>query len=518
MPTNKISAKLARPAFGPLAPKHQSALPELLTLGQERLVETLSLALKKPDANQHLLVGYYSDIDEDLLVDAIQARFKISSAYVNQSTTKAKLIGTKESPGLIANTDLLVISAECLVRQKQIAKALLTEIQTGCQAVVMILGRIHWLDYLREQHEGINAGFPLVTELMHEITANSDNLQSYVDYLFQLANAAQVELADSAYPELMGYASWQCEHQQKLTLASRPLLNLIRQGQLFSEGQQVTGDDIGKAWTHRNYRVNVQQALSLQSFTEDFVRLKTQGLEVGQINALTVIDSQDFSYGEPARVTATVHYGDGEVADIERKSELGGNIHAKGMMILSACLYRIFGKDEPLHLNANIVFEQSYQEIDGDSASLAEYCALISAISEVPVNQELAVTGAIDQFGQVQAIGGVNEKVEGFYRLCQARGLSGQQGVLLPSSNIVQLHLDPEIVEAIEKEKFHLYAVDHIDQAIELLLGKSVGIADERGRFSEDSVYALVQARLEQLAGEIDEPLSIWQRLINKLT
>ena len=238
---------------------------------------------------------------------------------------------------------------------------------------------------------------------------------------------------------------------------------------------------------------------------------------VGQINGLTVIDTLDYCYGEPARITASVHYGDGEVADIERKSELAGNIHAKGMMILSACLYRVFGRDAPLHLNANIVFEQSYQEIDGDSASLAEYCSLISAITEQPIDQGLAVTGALDQFGNVQAIGGVNEKIEGFFKLCARRGLTGSQGVIMPKSNVQQLNLTPDVITAVEQGLFQLYEITHVDQAVTLLMGIKAGEADEDNNFPEDTLYGMVQQRLDRLAGNLDEEPSYFARLLARL-
>lgn len=184
----------------------------------------------------------------------------------------------------------------------------------------------------------------------------------------------------------------------------------MAQANTYSTSERVSATNFQYALTQYQKRHNASEMFAAQDFDDKSISLPTEGLMVGQINGLSVVSSVDYCYGEPTRITASVHYGDGEVTDIERKSELAGNIHAKGMMILSSCLYRIFGKDAPLHLNANIVFEQSYQETDGDSASLAQYCSLMSAITEKPIDQAIAVTGALDQLGHVQAIGGVNEK------------------------------------------------------------------------------------------------------------
>ncbi|MGS0730087.1 Lon-insertion domain-containing protein, partial [Shewanella sp. 0m-11] len=198
----------------------------------------------------------------------------------------------------------------------------------------------------------------------------------------------------SALLLLLQYSAKLADHQQRLSLMAVNIEHLLAQAKAYAQDYEISEQVLLHSITMINQRHNASEQLSAQNFDDLFINLPTQDEIVGQINGLTVIENAEFSYGEPARITASVHYGDGEVADIERKSELGGNIHAKGMMILSACLYRIFGKDAPLHLNANIVFEQSYQEIDGDSASLAEYCSLISAISEKPIKQSLAATGA----------------------------------------------------------------------------------------------------------------------------
>jgi predicted ATP-dependent protease len=372
---------------------------------------------------------------------------------------------------------------------------------------------------LRVEDRNFNRHFPLLAEMSNEVDLTQHPESSYVQWLNVLAHAESVELELSSLLPLFWYSSRLVEHQQRLSLSMLEFRQLLGQAKAYSGQSVLNTSAIAKALEKLKFRHNSSEVYSAQSFDDNFINLPTKGAMVGQINALTVIDTGDYTYGEPARITSSVHYGDGEVADIERKSELGGNIHAKGMMILSACLYRIFGRDAPLHLNANIVFEQSYQEIDGDSASLAEYCCLMSAIAEQPIIQSLAVTGALDQFGNVQAIGGVNEKIEGFFNLCQRRGLTGEQGVIMPKANVLQLNLEPVVIEAIDTGLFHIHAIEHMDQAVELLMQMPAGVANEENDFAENTLYGLVQQRLDKLAGQDDDDveLNFFAKLLARL-
>jgi predicted ATP-dependent protease len=208
----------------------------------------------------------------------------------------------------------------------------------------------------------------------------------------------------------------------------------------------------------------------------------------------------NFAFGQPSRITALVRLGKGKVLDIEREVELGGPIHSKGVLILSSFLGARYATEQPLSLSASLVFEQSYGGVDGDSASLAELCALLSALAKKPIKQSLAVTGSVNQHGEVQPIGGVNEKIEGFFDVCKDRGLTGEQGVLIPISNVKHLMLRQDVVEAVEQEKFHVYAVQTVDQGVELLTGIPAGERDEEGDFPEGSINQLVEARLIELA------------------
>jgi predicted ATP-dependent protease len=270
---------------------------------------------------------------------------------------------------------------------------------------------------------------------------------------------------------------------------------------------------------------HVQQAIDAQIYRSDRVRARmldqtlretvlidTGGQKVGQVNGLSVLSLGTFSFGRPSRITATVHIGKDEVIDIEREAELGGELHSKGVLILSGFLRGRYAQDHPLSLGASLVFEQSYGEVDGDSASCAELYALLSAIARLPLAQSFAVTGSVNQYGEVQAIGGVNEKIEGFFDLCKARGLTGGQGVLIPAANVKHLMLRHDVVDAVAAEQFAVYPIATVDEGIELLTGVPAGEPDDEGVYPDGPVNRLVADRLAEMAEkgkgpeEEDEP------------
>ena len=252
-----------------------------------------------------------------------------------------------------------------------------------------------------------------------------------------------------------------------------------------------------EAQRHRAGRIRAQVQ---EAILRGKILIDTAGAAVGQVNGLSVFDLGDFAFAEPVRITATTRLGEGQVIDIQREVELGGAIHSKGVMILSSFLAARFSGNLPHALCASLVFEQTYGHVDGDSASLAELCALLSSLAEVPIRQNLAVTGSINQLGEVQPIGAVNEKIEGFFDICMARGLSGGQGVLIPAANVDQLMLRDEVVAAAAAGKFHVYAVRTVDEAIELLTRVPAGLPEDAGGAAPHSVNGRVAARLRELA------------------
>jgi predicted ATP-dependent protease len=236
----------------------------------------------------------------------------------------------------------------------------------------------------------------------------------------------------------------------------------------------------------------------LEQIDKGTILMDVKGARVGQINGLVVYNFTRNSFGKPARITTQVRLGRGEFINIEREVAMSGPIHSKGVLILQALLANRFAKRTPLSLSASIVFEQSYGGVDGDSASSTEYYCMLSAIANLPIKQSMAVTGSINQFGEIQPIGGVNEKIEGFFEVCKYSGLTGTQGVIIPRTNVVNLMLREDVVEAVENGQFHIYAIDTVDDGIELLTGVPAGHPDKKGNFPKGTVNYLVQQSLNE--------------------
>lgn len=290
---------------------------------------------------------------------------------------------------------------------------------------------------------------------------------------------------------------------EKLSVRSRGVLDLIREADHWARKQGadvVTAEHVQTAIDKRIYRSDRLRERTQEEILRDTIYIDTEGEHVGQVNGLSVLQLGDFAFGRPTRITARTRLGKGEVVDIEREAELGGPIHSKGVMILSGFLGGRYATERPLSLEASLVFEQSYGGIEGDSASSTELYALLSSIAEVPIRQSVAVTGSVNQHGRVQPIGGVNEKIEGFFDVCDQRGLTGDQGVLIPASNTKHLMLRRDVVDAIDRGDFHVWPVETVDQGMEILTGETMGERDEDGRYPEGTINYLVEERLAELA------------------
>nr|WP_311949701.1 Lon-insertion domain-containing protein [Halomonas piscis] len=263
---------------------------------------------------------------------------------------------------------------------------------------------------------------------------------------------------------------------------------------------QVTAEHVQEAIDQQIYRAaRVHESLE-RSILRDIMLIDTAGEALGQVNGLSVIQLGGHSFGRPTRITATARPGRGGLVDIEREAKLGGNIHSKGVMILSRLLASRYAGESALSLSASLAFEQSYGMVDGDSASVAEFCALLSVLARAPLRQSLAVTGSVNQHGQVQAVGGVNEKIEGVFDICRARGLNGSHGVLLPRANAVHLMLRSDVVEAVRAGQFRVYALDSVDEAIGLLTGLVAGERQTDGSFPAGTVNRRVADCLNEFA------------------
>lgn len=338
---------------------------------------------------------------------------------------------------------------------------------------IILLGSRNEYAQLREYDEDFDHFFPFLADFHGHYATQNDPVAPYFDYLNYVWQIADVlPLNQSGYAGLLKVCARYTDYQQELTLNSVRLLQVLREANSCALERQQTEIDkqaIDDALQQQRDREGNLAELSRRSILEQQVRIDTHGEAIGQLNGLTVVTMGGSEFGEPSRITATIHYGDGDIIDIERKSDLSGNIHTKGVMILSAYLANQFARYAPLSVSATVVFEQSYYEVDGDSASLGELCCLMSALANIPLKQSLAITGAVDQFGNVQSIGAVNEKIEGYYALCKERGFNGDQGVIIPVSNKHQLNLNEEVIDAVKHGNFHIYAVAHVEEALEIL-------------------------------------------------
>ena len=293
------------------------------------------------------------------------------------------------------------------------------------------------------------------------------------------------------------------ESQRKLSTRLRDVSDLVAEASFRARqaGRElVTGEDVQLAVRKRDYRANLLEERIRELIDEGTIAVETNGCRIGQLNALSLLDLGDYAFGIPARVSARASVGQGRVASIEREIEFSGPIHSKGVLILSGYLAATYGQEAPLALTATLTFEQSYDEVEGDSASSTELYALLSALSGLPLEQGIAVTGSVDQNGNVQAVGGVTRKVEGFFATCKARGMSGGQGVIIPVANVRNLMLDDEIVDAVRAGRFHVWAVKNVDEGIELLTGRRAGRRAADGSYPPESVHGLVAKRLADYA------------------
>jgi lon-related putative ATP-dependent protease len=346
--------------------------------------------------------------------------------------------------------------------------------------------------------------FKVEADFSEQMDRQDRNQQLYAQMIATLARQEELlPLNRAAVARVIERSARLAGDAQKLSIRTRDVTDLLREADYWAReagNDTVRAENVQEAIDAQIYRADRIRERMQEAILRDIVLIDTEGEKVGQVNGLSVIMLGNFAFGRPSRITARVRLGKGDVMDIEREVDLGGPLHSKGVLILSGFLGARYARERPLSLSASLVFEQSYGGVDGDSASSAELYALLSAIAELPILQSLAVTGSVNQHGIVQAIGGVNEKIEGFYDVCQARGLSGEQGVLIPASNVQHLMLRKDVVEAVEAGQFHVYPVETVDQGIEILTGLPAGEPDEQGDYPEGSINYQVKARLAELA------------------
>jgi len=368
---------------------------------------------------------------------------------------------------------------------------------------VILFGDRLFYYLLQEYDPDFSELFKVSADFEDRIERNADTHMLYARMVATLTRKDKLLPFDrSAVARVIDFSARMVEDAHRLSTHIGRVADLMREADYWARHSghgTVAAAHVQQAMDahirrHDRIRSELQEAIQ-----RNIILIDTEGAVQGQVNGLSVLDMGDFAFGQPSRITAITRMGEGEVLNIEREVKLSGALHSKGVLILSSFLAGRYARNQPLSLSASLVFEQSYGHVDGDSASLAETCALLSDLAAAPIKQSMAVTGSINQFGQVQAIGGVNEKIEGFFDTCAARGLTGEQGVLIPASNVQHLMLRHDVVAAVAAGRFHVWAVDSVDQAASLLTGLPAGEPDAQGEYPLGSLNQRVMARLKEL-------------------
>jgi len=369
---------------------------------------------------------------------------------------------------------------------------------------VLLIGE-RWLYYLLCVYDNEFGGlFKVAADFDDDVERSTHNVEAYARLIAERVRQSELlPLSAAAIARVIEQRARHADDSERLSMHMRSLDDLLVQADYWARqrgADQVAIEDVIEAIRQRDNRQDRMQKKIVDAIKRDTLLVDTSGECVGQVNGLSVIDLGEYRFGHPVRITATTRVGKGDVVDIEREVKLGGPIHSKGVMILSAALSARYAPDVPLSLHGSVVFEQSYGGVEGDSASVAELCALLSSVASVPILQNLAITGSVNQLGRVQAVGGINEKIEGFFAVCKERGLDGSHAVVIPHDNIKHLMLREEVVEAVHENLFNVYAVRNIDEAFAALTGRRAGARDKDGEFPPSTLNRLVEDKLIQYA------------------
>lgn len=367
---------------------------------------------------------------------------------------------------------------------------------------VVLLGDRETFYLLQQFDPELSQFFKIRADFEDDMPRSFENEQKYAHFLADFVRKESIkDLDKSALMRLIEGAARDADDQDKLSLHAASVGDLLREAHYWATQEQakfISQHHIQMAIDGQERRHERLRRLYMEEIEKGTQLFAGTGEVIGQVNGLTVVQYADAEFGMPSRISVTAHYGSGEITDIERDVDLGGAIHSKGVLILSSYLKSIFGAEHALRFAANIAFEQSYGGVDGDSATLAELCGLLSAIGQIPVRQHIAITGSMNQMGEVQPIGGVNEKIEGFYAACRLKKLTGPEAVIIPVQNVRHLMLNKDVVQSVKDKNFVIYAVERVEEAIELLLGMPAGVMTAEGEFPENTVFGKVAARLEK--------------------
>ena len=474
------------------------------------------------EALEHSPVVYEDDPTYDRLLGRIEHRAEMGALLTDFHLIRAGALHRANGGYLILDARKLLTrpmawdalkqalrAKEISIRPLANALGLMSTVSLEPEAIplsvkVVLIGERMLYYLLSSLDPDFSRLFKVAADFDERMARSPENNLLYARLLATIARREELRALDrGAVARALQESARRAGDAERLSTELEDLADLLREADYWA-GQagrtEITAEDVERALKAGIDRLDRVRDRIQEEIERGTLVIDTEGATAGQVNGLSVMALGGFAFGRPSRITARIRLGKGEVLDIEREVALGGPLHSKGVLILAGYLSAHYAAERPLSLSASLVFEQSYGGVDGDSASSAELYALLSAIAEAPIEQSLAVTGSVNQYGQVQAIGGVNEKIEGFFDLCAARGLSGDQGVLIPASNVKHLMLDRRVVEAVEQQRFHIYPVETIDQGIEILTGMTAGARQADGSFPEGSLNARVEARLAELA------------------
>lgn len=369
---------------------------------------------------------------------------------------------------------------------------------------VILIGSTYIYHTLYNYDEDFRKLFKIKADFDIDMSSSKDNIKKYAQFISSHCREKDLNHFDrSAVASVIEYSRRLAEHKHKLSTRFNDIVEILYEADAWArlDGSNIIkGVHVKKAIDQKIYRSNRVEEKLQELIDTGVILISTEEMTVGQVNGLSVMDFGDYAFGKPSRITATVFAGEKGILNIEREVEMSGSIHDKGVLILSGYLGEKFAQEFPLTLSANICFEQLYDGVEGDSASSTELYALLSSLSEIPIKQYIAVTGSVNQKGEIQPIGGVNEKIEGFFQTCKQRGLKGNEGVIIPHQNVVNLMLDEEVIKVVEEGKFHIYTVKTIEEGIEILTDMPAGTPDADGNYKEGTLYYLIQKKIEKFA------------------
>ena len=375
---------------------------------------------------------------------------------------------------------------------------------------LIIIGSPEIYEILHYYDEDFSKLFSVKADFGTEMERTDERVQDFARFVSSCCSQdpSILPFEPAGVAELVEYSVELAGDRKKLSCQFGNLVSIVKEASYWARTDgagSVSAEHVRKALEQRDYRHDRIDAKIREMISRGFIFVDTDGEKPGQVNGLAVLQMGDYAFGKPSRITASVHAGKAGIVDIEREAKLGGKTHTKGIMILKGFLGERFASEKPLSFSASLAFEQSYSMIDGDSASSTELYAILSALADLPIKQGIAVTGSVNQKGQIQPIGGVNEKIEGFFRVCREKGLTGDQGVLIPRANVENLMLSQEVVDAVKEGRFHIYPISTVEEGIEILTGVPAGKIGKDGRYPEDSVFGRVASRLEEFRKAVEK-------------